>query len=212
MNFTEIETMWGSPQNRPSAAQLEQQKMHFVTDLRRRRRGNIRFLVATAVPLVIFTFLTVRHLIAPQPGHTPVDLRREWAIIPLYLLPWAAWIHIVRLHFRHCAEHRNVGRTISASVAALLDENRRERSRYKFTGTMLLVSVPVLMLIVQQLRTVGKAGHEIVLPGFVFAPALLLGIALWMLLHYRRKLLPRQHELQSLLASYNATDRTPPAG
>ena len=35
MNFADLETMWRSPHNRPSAAELEKQKMHFVAELRR---------------------------------------------------------------------------------------------------------------------------------------------------------------------------------
>jgi hypothetical protein len=206
MNFADLETVWRSPHNRPTAAQLEKQKMEFLTDLRRRRRGNVRFLMVTGLLLAVFTFLTVRHLIAPQPGHTPVELSREWAIIPLYLLPWAAWVYIVRLHFRHCAEYRHCGDSIHASVAALLDENRRERSRYKFVGGLLIASLPVLALIVHQLRNVGKAGDEIIVPGFVVAPALLLGIVLWMLVYYRTRLLPRKRELESLLTAYTGSD------
>jgi hypothetical protein len=208
MNFADLETVWRSPHNRPTAAQLEKQKMEFLADLRRRRRGNLRFLVLSGLPLVLFTILTVRHIIAPEPDHTPVDLRREWAIIPLYTLPWIAWLYIVRLHFRQGAQHRQAGASISASVAALLDENHGERKRYKFVGTLLVLSTLVLPLIVHQLRVVGKAGDEILLPGFVLAPALLLGIALGMAVHYRRRLLPRKQELETLLATY----QTAPAG
>ena len=37
-------------------------------------------------------------------------------------------------------------------------------------------------------------------------PALLLGIVLWMALHYRRKLVPRKRELETLLATYENAD------
>ena len=46
-------------------------------------------------------------------------------------------------------------------------------------------------------------GDEIVVPAFVIFPLLLLGIFLASTHRYRTKLLPRQRELENLLASYN---------
>lgn len=176
--------------------------MEFTTELRRRRHGNLLFLFFTGLPLVFYTFLMVRHIFWPDPAHTPVDLRREWAVIPLYLLPWTGWFFIIGLHRRHCARHRHPDRSVSASVAALLDENRSERVRYKFVGGLLLAAMLVLPLVVLQLRAVGKAGDEIFVPFLVLFPSILGGIAIWMMFHYRRRLLPRKQELETLLKSY----------
>lgn len=205
MDFADLETMWRSPHNRPSVADVERQKLRLVADLRRRRRGNLVFILLSGLPLVIFTALVVRHVFWPDPDHTPLDLQREWAIIPLYALPWIGWFFSIRLHRRHCLSHQHFESSISASVVALLDENRSERTRYKFIGGLLLAGVLILPLLVLQLRAVGKAGDEIFVPFLVLFPALLLGIVLWMTVYYRRKLLPRKAELEALVATYDDT-------
>jgi len=203
MNFTDFESAWHSTHNRPTSAQLEHQKMEFIAELRRRRRGNFLFLILSGLPLVLFTILVVRHFVSPDPAHTPIDLSREWGLIPLYLLPWSGWIYIVRAHRCHCARHAHPDRSIHASVAALLDENRSERARCRFIAGLLLASLLVLPVLVLQLRAAGKAGDEIFVPFLVLFPAILLGIVGGIAVHYRRKLLPRQKELQALLASYD---------
>jgi hypothetical protein len=60
----------------------------------------------------------------------------------------------------------------------------------------------MMPLIVYQLRTVGKAGDEIVVPAFVMLPVLIVCIhgGLWW--HRRRVLLPRKRELEALLTTY----------
>lgn len=199
MNFADLENVWRSPHNRPTANELEQQKMQFVDELRRRRRGNLFFILLSGLPLLIFTALVVRHVFWPAPTDTPVDLRREWVIIPFYALPWLGWFFMVRQHQKLGRRSRHCERTISACLTALLDENKSERARYKFIGGVLLAAVALLPLVVWQLRSVGKAGDEIFLPFLVLMPALLLGIVLWMAIHYRRRLMPRERQLEAIL-------------
>jgi hypothetical protein len=202
MNFADIENMWRSPQNRPNPAQLEEVKMKFVADLRRRHRGNSIFLVVVFIPLACFTAKIVRHLLWPDPALDRIDLSREWAVIPLFLIPWTGWFLLTRLHRQHRERHANYDRSISATVSALLDENRSERLRCKVIAGLMLASVVVVPLIVQQLRAVGKAGDEILLPGLVIFPAYAIVTLAWSAFRYHRKLLPRKRELEALLASY----------
>lgn len=202
MNFADIETMWRSPHNRPDAAILEKQKMQFIADLRRRRRGNLFLLAITFVPLAWLTYLIVSHVLAPAPGTTPVDLSREWGIIPFFALPWIGWLFLVRLVRRHHTRHADYAQSIQASVTALLDENRSERRRHKVIAALLILSALVLPLIVQQLRAVGKAGDEILFPAYVIYPAYVVFVLTWSGWRYRRKLIPRQRELESLRAAY----------
>ena len=202
MNFAEIQNAWQSPQNRPTAAQLEKDKMNFVTDLRRRHRGNRIFLGLVLIPLVAITGKLVVHLIWPDPALDSVDLSREWAVLPFFALPWIGWIVMLRLHRQHRARCANYDRSIHASISALIDENRTEQTRYKFIAALLIASVFVLPIIVFQLRAVGKAGDEILIPALVGFPLYVVGILLWFRHDLRKKLEPRKRELELVLASY----------
>jgi hypothetical protein len=202
MNFADIETMWHSPLNRPNPAQLEKQKMEFVADLKRRRRGNLLFLGLIFSLLVFITGLLGQHILWPDPALDRVDLSREWGIFPFFALPWAGWLYMVRLHWQHQAAHPHSDVSISASLAALLDENRAERTRYKVVAGLLVASVLVLPVVVYQLMEVGKAGREIVIPAFLVYPAYVVAILAWSWHHHQRKLLPRKLELEALLKSY----------
>jgi hypothetical protein len=208
MNFAEIQNAWQSPENQPSAAQKEKDKMNFIADLRRRHRGNRIFLGIVLIPLVFFTAKVVLHVLWPDPSLDDVDLAREWAIIPMFALPWIGWFIMLRLHLQHRARNPHYERSISASVAALLDENRTERTRYKFIAALLVASVLVLPMIVLQLRAVGKAGDEIMIPALVIYPVYVLVLLGCFAYQFRRKLDPRKRELEALLQSYDqSTDQ-----
>lgn len=206
MNFDDIQKTWQSPHNRPDTAQLEKDKMKFVTDLRRRRRGNLFFLGLTFSLLVFITGKLALHVLWPDPALDKVDLGREWGVIPFFALPWIGWLFMVRLHWRQHVRHPNYDRSIGASVSALLDENASERTRYKVIAGLLVASAAVLPLIVYQLREVGKAGDEIFIPALVIYPGYVVGVLIWSAYYYRRKLLPRKNELEALLATYNDRD------
>ena len=204
MNFADIEKTWQSAYNRPAAAQLEKQKMEFIDELHRRRRAARGLLWLTAIPLILFTGRVILHLLWPDPALDRIDLAREWAIVPFFLLPWIGWLLFVRLYRRHQARHGDCERSINASVRALLDENRVERIRVKAVTALLLLSAGLVPVIVHQLRAVGKAGDEILLPAYVVWPAYVTLMAAGLVYRYRAKLLPRQRELASLLAQYEA--------
>ena len=202
MNFAEIENMWRSPQNRPTAAQLEEIKMKFVTDLNKRHRASVAFLTAVGIALALFTGRIIFDLLWRTSQIDTIDLAREWAIIPFFALPWIGWIFLLRQYRRHRSQHPNYDTSVSASVRALLDENRVERARYKTVSWLQGITLVVLPLIVFQLRAVGKAGDEILIPAFVIFPLIILGIFAWSSFRYHRQLLPRKRELEALLASY----------
>lgn len=204
MNFAEIETTWRSPQNQPSAAQLEATRIKFVTDLRRRHRGNLIFLSGIFILISAFTLKLLVQILWPNPALDSVDLTREWGVIPFFLIPWIGWGWLVWLHRRHRTRHPYYDQSINAALTALLDENRAERQRAKVVSALLFVSVLVLPLIVSQLRAVGKVGSEIAIPAFVVYPAYVVGCVVWIAFQYRRKLLTRKRELETLLASYES--------
>lgn len=206
MNFDDIQQTWRSPQNQPSAAQLEKDQMKFLNDLRKRHRGEIIFMIWI---LAVMSFLTgglVLHLLRPDPATPPTDLAREWAVIVLLALPWAALGLFYKTFREHRARHAHPERSIRTSVAALLDENQTELERHKWAGWVNAAVILLMPLVVYQLREAGKAGDEILVPAFVILPSLMLGIFLAMLWYRRRVLLPRRRELETLLATYNEAE------
>jgi len=202
MNFADIEKTWQSAENRPSAAQLEKQKMNLIDELHRRRRATRGLLWLTAIPLVLITGRLLLHVLWPTPGLDPVDLSREWMIVPFFLLPWAGWFVMWHLYRRHTARHANYERSIQASVQALLDDNRREGLRTLAIAALLLASLPLIGGVVWQLRAVGKMGDEVLIPAFVIYPTYVLLMVAWMGREYLKKMLPRRKELEALITDY----------
>lgn len=202
MNLDDIESVWRSPHNQPSATELEQHKMKLVSELQCRRRASRGLLWISAVPLLFITIMIVKHALWPDPRHTPMNWEREWAVLPLLTLPWLGWFMMLRLFLRHQRSHPDYERSISASVAASLDENRTERTRYHVLAGLLIGSIPMLLLVVQQLRAVGKAGDEILLPAMVIWPAYVLVMVAWFGWYYFRQLLPRKRQLEELARAY----------
>jgi hypothetical protein len=203
MNFADIEKTWRSARNSPSAAQLEKQKMELITELHRRRKASRGLLWLTVIPLVLVTGRLLLHILWPDPALDRLDLGREWMVVPFFLLPWAGWFLMWRQHRRHEAVHGDYARSIQASTAALLDENRREGLRSLVAVGGLLLSLPLLGGVVWQLRAVGKMGDEVLIPAFVIYPAYVVLMVAWIGWQYVRKTRPRQRELEALLSDYN---------
>lgn len=206
MNFADLQKTWQSPHNRPSAAELENYKMTLIAEIRRRHRGNLSFLLLIAVPLVFLTAKVIFHMVSPNPELDPVNLPQEWGIIPFFALPWIGWLCMAGLHFFHRKRHPDYGSSIHASVSTLLDENRSERLRYKVIGVLLIASVGILPLVIHQLRTVGKAGDEILIPAYVIYPTYVLCTLAGLTYFYRTKLTRRHRELETLLQGYTADE------
>lgn len=204
MNFADLETTWRSPLNQPDRAELETLKMNLVAELEHHRRGQRRFLFIVFVVLTAISVAAVGHLVAPRAGADPTHLSREWGLLPLLLLPWAGWAVMFRLHRRHLRAHPEYGASIRHSVAAALDENRRERLRTWCVGAVLVLSLPLLGIAVLQLRATGKAGDEILVPAMVLFPLYVCGTLGALAWRYLKKLQPRRHKLETLLREYAA--------
>lgn len=202
MNFADIQNTWRSPHNQPSAAEIEQQKLQLVAELRRHRRADLGLLCITLVPLAFFTFKVVVHVLWPDPALKQVDLAREWAIVPFFALPWIGWLVLLRKFLSGGRRHPNYDASINASLQVLLEDNRRRRDFHRVVGALLVASVLVLLVIVQQLRAVGKAGDEILVPAWVIYPGYVAAMVAWIVWHERKKLAPRRRELEALLSSY----------
>jgi len=203
MDLGDLTRVWRSPHNQPSAAQLEEDKMKFTADLRRRHQGFVAFMACVLAALALTTGTILFHLIWPGPATDSVDLTREWAVIPFFVLPWIAWIYFVVQYRRHRDRHPDCDASIRASLQALLDENRLTRRRHVVIACLQAGFLVILPLIIGQLKAVGKAGSEIDVM-FVLVPVIFGAIMLGMLWNDRHALLPRKLELEALLKSYEA--------
>jgi hypothetical protein len=202
MNFADLEKTWRSPLNRPDPSALEHLKQAFLAEHDRRRLAHKRFLGFVVAVLVFFT-LKAFSVASFLRGETPpgLDLAREWAALLFLLIPWAGVVILARQLSRHDRDH-GATRTVADGIRALLAENRVSRLRVRVAAGLHLCVLILLPLVVWQLRAVGKAGDEILVPAFVAWPLIAAGILAGLWWHDRRKLQPRQRELEALLKSY----------
>jgi hypothetical protein len=205
MSFEQLNKLWRSAHNQPSREKLEQDRQKFILDLRRRRRGFTIFMSIVFVWLLLISARFVMHIVAPEPGSSAVNLTREWMVIPLFALPWIAWVCFVVQIRRHYRKHPDYEVSIRASVEALLDENQMARKRNLLIACLQGAFLLLLPVIVYQLKSVGKAGSEINAM-FVMIPIIFGGILTGMVRHHRRTLLPRKLQLEGLLQSYKIID------
>jgi hypothetical protein len=202
MNFDDIEKVWSSPRNHVSAGQIEAAKQQLLADLRRRRRGSVIFMLCILTVLAWITGKVVLQILRPDPNMDAIDLTREWAVVPLFALPWVCLWIFWRKYRLHRFRHRDCERSISAGIRALLDENKLALDRQKWAARLNGVMLVLVPVIVWQLRAAGKAGDEILVPAFVLLPAIMVCVYAAMLWHRRHRLLPRKRELEALLGSY----------
>jgi hypothetical protein len=202
MNFADLEKTWRSPLNRPDPSALDQMKTEFIADHDRRRRNQKRFLFLVVAALTVITLRFLAFALRPdtvQPGFNPA---REWGAVLLLLLPWGGVVFLARQLTRHDRAHGDPAPSLAGSVRALLAENRMSRTRLQAMAWLHAAILLALPVVVYQLRAAGKAGDEILLPAFVVWPLLAASILLGLWWHDRRKLQPRQRELEELLKSY----------
>jgi hypothetical protein len=202
MNFADIENTWRSAHNRPSAAQIERDKKKFASELRRRHRGFVIFLTWIFAVLSLITAGLLYHAFRAGSKADDIDFSREWGVLLILALPWLAAL-LFAWQYRRLRSGPDRGESpISVTLRALLDENRLARTRLKAVAILHGVLLLVLPVVVFQLRAVGKAGDEILLPAFVGWPMIAVGIGIALWIYDRRTLQPRARHLETLLRSY----------
>jgi hypothetical protein len=199
MNFDDVQGIWASAYNQPTAQEVEMMKQMLNKTLRAKYRG---FLAIAALASVWMTIPAVQ-LLKFALGGGNFDPRQEWGSIALLSLPLLALAILARQYRRHRVAHSHFEESIQASLRAALDENRLARTRTKIIAVLNAAMLAAMPLIVMQLRAAGKAGDEILVPAFVILPviiAVVLGTMGW---HYARTLKPKQKELEAVLAEYD---------
>ena len=176
--------------------------MKFSADLRRRHLGFTIWMTIVFTALVLFSARIVYFVVTRDPANSNFDLRQEWSAVLLFAFPWIATVFFIRQYRRHRAQHARFEHTIADSLRASLDEIRLVLTRLKVISALLVLVALLLPLIAFQLRAVGKAGDEILLPVYVLFPLFVL-IELCAFVGYNRwRVQPRKRQLETLLKAY----------
>lgn len=201
MDFKRLERAWNGPANTPSEAAGAYVVGEMMETLRRRRQATTRFTGFVGMVLVFWAAMIVWK-VSVDPF--PFDVSREWAIIPLILLPWIGLFLIKRRQRRHLAAHPDPYASTAATLRALLDENLTARRRLVITSGLMLAGLAIVAVALNQLVAVGKMTPENVFQASIGFGGLMAVIAAYKAWHYLRVLRPEGERLKRLLIDYGA--------
>jgi len=200
MEFDEIEKVWRSTHNAPSAADLGAQRAELTRRLQGRYRTFLLTIGAGVTALLICVGGFVRYVL--QGG--AFDPTQEWGAVLLFGLPLLAAGVLLHQFRRHRAQHASYEGSISANLRAGLDENRLARARMKIIGGLYAAMALIFPLIAYQLLAVGKARPSEISSMIALFAGLILVVSVCLAYHYHRHLLPKKRELEALLGSYES--------
>jgi hypothetical protein len=132
----------------------------------------------------------------------PFDWSREWAALPLFLLPWGALFFIRAQHKRHMDAFPDPYRSTPDTLRALIDENGVTQARTRWMAGMTLIFIALLAIMLSQLVSVGKMSWQNVFQGATVFGTIMTGIWVYQGWHYFRNLRPEGERLRRLLADY----------
>lgn len=199
MDFERLERAWRSSANSPSEAAKTYLMEEMMETLEKRRRDFRGFTVIIALTLIAWT-AKIGYDVVFNPF--PFDWSREWAALPLFLLPWAALFFIRAQHKRHMEAFPDPYKSTPDTLRALIDENDTAQARTRWMAGMTAVCIALLGLMLWQLMSVGKMSGQNVLQGSILFGAIFAGIWAYQAWHYVRKLRPEGDRLRRLLAEY----------
>jgi hypothetical protein len=198
MNFAELEMIWNSGGNQPSAGQREKITRHALEWVRRQRRHQGIWLVWTFGVLTVLTSFAGWVLF----GTDKVDLGREWGVIPLLLLPWTfAVIFLKRFLKPEMAVVRG-DMPIAEALGQAIRTNEASQFRLRAMGVLYAVFVPVLAVGMWQLHLAGKASSRELFSMAVFFGGVLLLSGAGVFARYRFRLKPQHQQLKAVLGYY----------
>jgi hypothetical protein len=195
MNSNEMQNVWNSPFNNLSPHQQEQLAGQFVRQMNRRRRFQSIWLITTFAWLTIITLMAFWTV-----GVGQTKLTREWALLPLLIVPWVFAVYFLRSYLKSSAQPSQGAVPIIDSLRAALASNLNHQWRLKIVGGLYVLLIPALALAMRQLQAAGKvSGHELTSMAVLFGGALVISAAAIAALFFGR-LAPQQKRLEVLLA------------
>lgn len=202
MNLNEIQSAWNSPRNHLPTAEQQRLAGQFTRQMIRRRRFQIIWLINTFVWLTVITALAIWVVATGK-----ANLRQEWGLFPLLIVPWVFAIHFLRRYWNPVAPIVQGELSVADSMRAALGSNRMACSHLKLVGGLFAIMIPVLALTMQQLHAVGKVSSRELLSMAVFFGGVLLLSGAGIAARYFGRLLPQQRKLDGLLAELNDCDK-----
>ncbi|MEO6361267.1 MAG: hypothetical protein ABIO43_11965 [Sphingomicrobium sp.] len=199
MNFELLERAWRSSANSPSEAAKTYLMEEMMEALKERHRDFRGFMIMIGLTLSAWTLKIAYDLIF-QPF--PFDLVREWAALPLLLMPWAALVFIGAQYKRHRNAFPDPYRSTPDTLRALIDENDVAQARTRWMAGMALVCIVLLAIMLGQLMSVGKMSGQNVFQGSILFGSIFAAVWAHQGWHYLRKLRPEGERLRRLLADY----------
>jgi len=199
MDFERLERAWNGPANSPSEAASAYVVDEMMHTLKSRRQATNGFVGIVGLVLVLWT-VKIGYDIVANPF--PFDLTREWAVLPLFALPWAGLFIMQAQQKRHLLAHPDPYASTASTLRALLDENRMAQRRERLSGVLIAVSVILIAVVLGQLVSVGKMTPTNVAQGCVLFGVILGSISIYRVWRYFRVLKPEARHLQRLLADY----------
>lgn len=199
MNFERLERAWRSSANSPTEAAQTYLMEEMMEALEKRRRDLRGFTRIIALVLAAWSMKIAYDVIV---NPFPFDFSREWAALPLFLLPWAALFFLRLQHKRHLEAFPDPYRSTPDTLRALIDENEAAQARTRWMGWMTLACIALLALMLGQLMSVGKMTAQNVLQGSILFGAIFAGVWIYQGWHYFKKLRPEGDRLRRLLAEY----------
>lgn len=201
MDFERLERAWNGPANTPDEAASAYVLGEMMDTLKKRRQATTRFTGFIGMVLVFWAAVIVWKMSVDP---FPFDVSREWAIIPLILLPWIGLFLIKRRQRLHLTAHPDPYASAPATLRALLDENLTARRRLVITSGLMLAGIIIVAAALNQLVAVGKMTPDNVMQGSIAFGVLMAAIAAYKAWHYTRVLKPEGERLQRLLSDYGA--------
>ena len=198
MNLDELQRLWNSGGNQPTAEQRDRMINQFTSSLRRRRRQELAWLVWSFFVLTLLTGLAGWLLL----GTDKVNLTAEWSVIPLLLIPWGFAGLLLKRFFRRRLPAQRGDVAIAQSLAAAMAANKAERVKLKTVGILYVITLPVLAFAIWQLHSVGKVSSRELVSLVTFLGSALALSAGAVLARYRFGLVPEGRKLKALLNQF----------
>ena len=195
MNPDDIRKAWNSPREISSPAAREQLAGDFIRRIARRRRFRAIWLTNTIVWLTLAGAAFARTVASGR-----FDFVREWAAIPLLVLPWMAALVFLRQHLKSSGPSSDRAVPAADSMRIALAATETELAGLKRVALLLVGLAPIVALAVIQLEAVGKVSpREQAGMAVFFGAALAAGLAAVGLRCFRR-ILPQRNHLRAVLA------------
>jgi hypothetical protein len=194
MNNIEIQNTWNSPANNPPSAQQKLLADKFTQQMVRRRRFQGIMVTNSLVMLTLFVVLGAWSVVTGK-----AHMQHEWGLLPLLIVPWGFSIYFFKQRLQSGSVTGVGEESIIDSMKKALAANLSNQRHLRLMGVLYLVFIPVLILSLNQLHTVGKVSiRELQSIAVFFAAALGLSMTFVALLYFKRAR-PQESRIRSLL-------------